>query len=219
MPFGPAAGQDRARVRVIPLSDAAPLPMMAAMTNRWETEYQAGRWAYLKGLHEAGRYGVVAAYLRHAMAPGALLDVGCGEAILADYLEREQATRYVGVDIAQAALDLARIDRAWGRLVCSALEAFTPEAGARFSAIVFNEVLFFADEPAAELARYRQWLAPDGVVIVSMYQTPRPDSGARRSFEAVWAALDAPGWRTLDETSLTNLTKQLTWRIRLVRAA
>ena len=192
--------------------------MMAAMTNRWETEYRAGRWAYLKGLHEAGRYGIVAAYLRHAMRPGALLDVGCGEAILAGYLDRVRVSRYVGVDIAQAALDLARLDRPWGTLACSALEDFAPAAGERFGAIVFNEVLFFTDRPDAMLARYRGWLEPDGIVIVSMYQSPRADSGARRSVEAVWRALDGPGWQPLDETSLTNATKQLTWRLRLVRA-
>jgi 2-polyprenyl-3-methyl-5-hydroxy-6-metoxy-1,4-benzoquinol methylase len=192
--------------------------MMAPMTNRWETEYRAGRWAYLKGLNEAGRYGVVAAYLRHAMRPGALLDVGCGEAILAGHLDRAQVTRYVGVDIAQAALDLAALDPGWGALVCSPLERYAPEAGERFGAIVFNEVLFFTDAPDAMLDRYRAWLARDGIVIVSMYQTPRPESGARRAVEAVWRALDGPGWTALDETSLTNVTKQLTWRIRLVQA-
>jgi len=189
------------------------------MTNRWEAEYQAGRWAYLKGLQEAARYGVVTAWLRQVMRPGALLDVGCGEAILAGHLDRAWVTRYVGVDIAQAALDLAALPTGWGELVCSRLEDYAPIAGARFAAIVFNEVLFFTDAPAAMLARYRGWLAQDGVVIVSMYQPPRPESGARRSTEAAWAALDGPGWAVLDEVSLTNVTKQLTWRIRLVRRA
>jgi 2-polyprenyl-3-methyl-5-hydroxy-6-metoxy-1,4-benzoquinol methylase len=189
------------------------------MDNRWETEYRAGRWAYLKGLQEAARYGIVAAWLRHAMAPGALLDIGCGEAILAGYLGRPRVSRYVGVDISQAALDLARLDAGWGRLVCRPLEDFVPEPGERFAAIVFNEVLFFTDHPDRELARCRAWLEPGGLVIVSMYQTPRPQSGARRSVEAVWRALDGAGWAALDETALTNVTKQLTWRLRLVRAA
>ena len=188
------------------------------MTNRWETEYRAGRWAYLKGLQEAARYGVVTAWLRHTMRPGALLDVGCGEAILAGHLARDRVTRYVGVDVSQAALELATLDAAWARLVCGRLEDFAPAPGERFAAIVFNEVLFFTDQPGAMLARYRGWLAPDGIAIVSMYQPPRPDSGARRATEAVWAALDDPGWRPLDEVQLTNATKQLTWRMRLVRA-
>jgi SAM-dependent methyltransferase len=187
------------------------------MSNRWESEYRAGRWAYLKGLQEAARYGVVAAHLRHTMPPGALLDVGCGEAILAGYLARDRVTRYVGVDISQAALDLAQLPRDWGRLVCRPLEDYAPDSGERFTAIIFNEVLFFTDQPGTMLERYRAWLAPDGVLIVSMYQTPRPESGARRSVEAVWAALDGPGWTALDEVSLTNVTKQLTWRLRLVR--
>jgi 2-polyprenyl-3-methyl-5-hydroxy-6-metoxy-1,4-benzoquinol methylase len=187
------------------------------MTNRWETEYRAGRWAYLKGLQEAARYGVVTSWLRQTMRPGALLDVGCGEAILAGHLARDRVTRYVGVDISQAALDLARLPPGWGRLECRALEDYAPEAGERFAAIVFNEVLFFTDQPGAMLERYRTWLAPDGVMLVSMYQTPRPESGARRAIEAVWSALDGPGWSALDEVSLTNVTKQLTWRLRLVR--
>lgn len=189
------------------------------MTNRWEDEYRAGRWAYLKGLQEAARYGVVTAWLRQAMHPGALLDVGCGEAILVGHLDRARVARYVGVDISQAALELARLPPGWGELVCARLEDYAPSDGARFAALVFNEVLFFTDQPAAMLERYRAWLAPDGIAIVSMYQPPRPESGARRSTDAVWAALDGPGWTALDEVSLTNVTKQLTWRLRLVRAA
>jgi 2-polyprenyl-3-methyl-5-hydroxy-6-metoxy-1,4-benzoquinol methylase len=189
------------------------------MTNRWETEYRAGRWAYLKGLQEAARYGVVTAWLRQTMPPGALLDVGCGEAILAGHLDRTRVARYVGVDISQAALDLARLPPGWGELVCARLEDYAPSDGARFAAIAFNEVLFFTDRPDAMLERYRAWLAPGGIVIVSMYQPPRPESGARRSTDAVWAALDGTGWTALDEVSLTNVTKQLTWRLRLVRAA
>jgi 2-polyprenyl-3-methyl-5-hydroxy-6-metoxy-1,4-benzoquinol methylase len=194
------------------------------VTNRWETEYKAGRWAYLQGLQETARNGVVAAYLRHAMPAGTLLDVGCGEGVLTRHLDRALVTRYVGVDIAQAALDNAGLgkgglDPTWARLACSPLEDFAPTAGERFAAIVFNEVLFFTDDPGTMLARYRDWLVPEGIVVVSMYRTPRETSGARRSLDQVWAALDGPGWTSLDESRLTNVTKDLTWHVRLVRAA
>jgi SAM-dependent methyltransferase len=185
--------------------------------NVWETEYRAGRWDYLGGTHEAARYGVVAAYVHHHLPQASILDVGCGEAILLRHLDPARITRYVGVDVAATALERAVRIAAPTSLVCSSLEAFTPAPDDRFDAIVFNEVLFFTEDPMAELVRYRRSLAPGGVIIVSLYQTPRETSGARRLSETVMAGLDAGDWNVLDDTSLTNLPKNLTWRVRVVR--
>jgi len=186
-------------------------------TSRWEQEYQAGRWSYLRRIKEAARYGIVSAYVHfHLPSRGRILDVGCGEAILYHYLDSRRIERYVGFDVAQTAIDSAGLDDPRVSLSVSTMEAYRPADGETFDAIIFNEVLFFTDTPMEELERYRTYLAPGGIIIVSLYQPPREDSGAIRLTRTLWDAMDA-GWEVIDETTLTNEKKHLTWKLRVAR--
>lgn len=96
-----------------------------------------------------------------------MLDVGCGEGMLWPALQRAGCGRYLGIDISETAIERAR--RRWGppaefRAVHG--DAFHPEE--RFDAVVFNETLYYFDDPAAALARYEPSLAPGGKFVVSM---------------------------------------------------
>src|SRR4051812_45338733 len=71
---------------------------------RWDTEYRAGRWAYLGQLSELSRYSVLVGYMTHFRPSGAVLDVGCGEGVLFRRLQPHGYARYVGVDIAESAI-------------------------------------------------------------------------------------------------------------------
>ena len=189
---------------------------------RWESEYRDGRWQFLRELREAARLGVVAAYLHHLDAVGRVLDIGCGEGHLRHHLDRARLRRYVGVDVAQAALDLAAADPIEDRpgrslFVHAGMEAYAPEPGEAFDGILFNEVLFFTSEPGRQVERARPWLAPGGVIVVSLYEKQGADGKPRASALAPWAAIDALGWTTLDESRITNRGKGITWTIRALR--
>ena len=124
--------------------------------------------------------------------------------------------RYVGVDLAPAALNIANVDPDLASLRAGDLHTFTPEEGETFSAIVFNEVLHFSDDPAAAVARYVPFLAPGGVIAVSMYSPKRLESGANRLISRLWEATDGAEWDVLDDYRLTSDKKNVTWRLRLV---
>ena len=62
----------------------------------FDTQYAGGQWDYLRSPDEAPRYGVVAGYT--ALLPGrpALLEVGCGEGLLLDHVDRNRMSRFTG---------------------------------------------------------------------------------------------------------------------------
>ncbi|PTW57610.1 2-polyprenyl-6-hydroxyphenyl methylase/3-demethylubiquinone-9 3-methyltransferase [Breoghania corrubedonensis] len=180
----------------------------------WDEEYRAGRWDFLHDVKESPRYGILAGWLASTRTTRALLDIGCGEGLLWRHLAQSPA-RYVGVDLSPASFEKASLDPATCRFVASDLHDFEPDDGERFSAIVFNEVLYFSQEPEAQLARYAAMLEEGGVIAISMYAPKRPTSGAHKLIARVWEASDA--WTVLDDLTLSSAAKGVTWKLRLVR--
>ncbi len=189
---------------------------MTSDAGTWDHEYEAGRWRYLGEPREQARLAIAALYVR-LFGPGAVLDVGCGSGQLHRHLDPRSLRRYTGVDFSRAALDAARLDPAAATLVQASAEAYAPASGERFDAILFNEVVYFLADPMAEMRRYAGFLAPAGVLIVSITRA-RPEGGSwDRKIDAFWHALDASGWPTLDEVFLGHRASGNTWRIRALR--
>ena len=185
----------------------------------WDVEYREGRWDFLLDVKEAGRTGVISAWLKATGAGVRVLDVGCGEGVLFRHLDPAVLTAYLGVDLSEEALARASIDRTLGRLVVADLQSFVPEAGETFTAIVFNEVLHFAEDPGAELSRYAEWLVPGGIVAVSMYAPWKESGGGYAKVRAMEQATEAGNWVVLDALELTSHAKNVRWRLRLIRPA
>ena len=118
------------------------------------------RWAaYLRGSMELLRPWMVEA------PPRTLLDVGCGTAVLLDFLRawRVAPERYAGVDPS-----LAMLRRAAGRtggLAAGAAEALPFRDGA-FDTVVSASAFHYWPEPRAGLAEVRRVLAPGGRVLM-----------------------------------------------------
>ena len=189
----------------------------ASTADGWDEEYRRGRWAFLRDLPESGRYGIIGMWLALNGSLDRVLDIGCGEGLLYERLQPMGIQRYVGVDLAPAALGIANVDPEIASLRAGDLHTFAPEQGEAFSAIVFNEVLHFSDDPAAAVARYVPFLAPGGVIAISMYSPKRLESGANRLIARLWEATDGPDWEVLDDYRLTSDKKNVTWWLRLLR--
>lgn len=185
----------------------------------WDAEYREGRWGFLLDVKEVARTGVISGWLRAMETSASVLDIGCGEGVLFGHLDAAALKSYVGVDISEEALALARIDRSRGRLVAADLASFAPEPGETFSAIVFNEVLHFAEDPGVEIRRYADWLAPGGIMAISMYAPWKETGGGYAKVRAMETACEDPYWEILDALELVSQSKNVRWRMRLLRPA
>lgn len=191
-----------------------PFVLTTGAMESWEEQYRAGCWQHLRAMKEVARFGVVAGYVHHFVERGSVLDAGCGEGLLLPFLDRARVGRYVGFDISPTALAQVPIDRARDELAEGSLESYRTDE--KFDAVIFNEVLVFAQDPIATVDRFRANLKPEGAMILSIYQTNRPESGARTMTRQLWDHFDR-GWTVLDEVELTNRVKDITWRLRAVR--
>lgn len=193
-----------APVTASPARDPRALPLTARLARsvrrllridrerRWNREYAAGGWDWLRNLDELAHHAVLAAYVSRLAPGGAVLDMGCGEGVFQEQL-RGAAGRYVGVDFEAAIMKAAPKTDAQTTFVVGDMNEFTTTD--RFDAIVFNESLYYLHDPRGGMARYEAMLTPNGVFLVSMHGKARND--------AIWAALDER-YETLDAVIVEN---------------
>jgi len=191
---------------------------MPVSRDAWDAEYERGRWSYLTNPQEMARYAVIAAYVARHCPAFHVLDLGCGEGLLASYFTNDQMLHYTGLDMSEVALSKVALPEAKRTLICADIETFEFPNEARFDAIVLNEVLYYPRRPMEVFDRLTNHLSPGGVIVVSMWHSPDPNSSHARTVNAIWRAIDAGPWKGLDETAVTNLPTRRTWRIRVMQA-
>jgi 2-polyprenyl-3-methyl-5-hydroxy-6-metoxy-1,4-benzoquinol methylase len=127
----------------------------------------SGDWQQLDTPEQAIRYRYIATAIRSAEAES-VLDIGCGEGVLLEYLNGDVV--YTGIEPSALAAGRARLGR--GTILHAQCEDVTLDS--TYDAIVFNEVLYYLPDPLAMLEKFTARLNPGGVLIVSIYQIPQP---------------------------------------------
>ena len=151
------------------------------------------QWRRLEELHEMAHYAVIAGYLKRLIPGGNVLDVGCGQGILARDIE-PFVGRYLGIDRDEPSIGAARqIGLGNAEFEIADAQHFSPSG--MFDAIVFNESLYYLKDPLAILRRYSRTLMPDGVLIVSTV-------ASRRALPLIQALRTA--CELIDETIVLN---------------
>jgi 2-polyprenyl-3-methyl-5-hydroxy-6-metoxy-1,4-benzoquinol methylase len=130
-----------------------------------ERENRNDGWNRLRDAKESVRYQAVRELIEKYVRDGFVLDVGCSQGILQEGLTYG---RYVGIDsFAEPILRAA--------VKSDERTAFHHADGSSYvpdqppDAVVLNEVLYYLPEPLAAVTHYANWLAPGGVLIVSVY--------------------------------------------------
>ena len=166
----------------------------------WNRNYSAGGWDYLKELDELARYSIIAGYFQFFKLGGSMLDVGCGEGILPMKQGPHAYSYYVGIDASKAAIEraLQRKDHKTFFLKEGVMH-YTPSEP--FDAIIFNEILYYCDDPLRVLEKYAPYLTKDGIFIISMK--------VNKTNAFIWKRLTR-NYTLLDETKIANKHK-LSW--------
>jgi trans-aconitate methyltransferase len=171
----------------------------------WDGKYESGY--DLNAAAEDGRYGALLAVIRRFERRGPILDAGCGDGLLEQQLSRFSDSRIVGIDYSQSAIDTAN-DRLLPtcEFICSDYRGFQPQQ--KFSVIVFNEALYYVEDYLTTVEYLSRFLAEDGVLIVSMFET--------RVTSRIWKALKGRH-RCLHGTLVQDETTGTRWRIRVLQ--
>lgn len=160
---------------------------------RWNRQYAEGGWTWLSRPGELARYGVLSMYALELRPGGKVLDVACGEGLLRDRLHPRAFSEYVGIDFEEPIRRAAhRVDDRT-RFVVADMNFFEPDTA--FDTIVFNESLYLFRDVASAMLRYESFLAPGGILLVSMH------GGVKT--EEIWRLL-ADRYPVLDAVSITN---------------
>lgn len=146
----------------------------------WDRDFKKNKWSFIDRVAvERARNSVITNIFYTLYGGGMgpklsnLLDVGCGEGVLSDFLHGPQRQKYYGVDVSSEAIKSARKRRSQegpptdpyanpinpNQFQVSSAADYTPPAGVTFGAIVFNEMLYYTDY-AKIIPKFAAFLEP-----------------------------------------------------------
>ena len=188
---------------------------------------QSDDWRGLGASEQRPRYVAISNFIHRADIT-TILDVGCGEALLYDWVPPN--IRYTGIEPSASAALLAEA-KCPGRIIRSTAEAFNAP-GMYWERIVFSEVLYYSVDPLGLLRKYARLLTPDGTIIISIYMKPgwisfkkrfrhlmdrrRPKSNLH-CIEMVMQFLTDEKWTVLTDQQVCDSAFGNRWRILSVR--
>lgn len=182
---------------------------------RWDREFSAGKYDFLRKPAEKARLQAIAAMIDRSTAGGErceVVDIGCGEGLLLDYLKAGAVARYVGVDISAVALSRLPDTGLAAVAVHSSLAAWDgkPRAAAR-RILVASEVLYYGEKGVAELARIAGGGASEAIISCVAGRGDKPNWTA--ASERLWRDIAATGWPVIERRHLSDKASGIGWDI------
>jgi len=155
----------------------------------WDCQYSAGLWSYMEQLEQLARYSVIVGYLQYLKPGGSVLDIGCGEGVLLKKLSPHGYSRYMGIDISEVAIDKASRKQDEKTFFIRA-EAENHIPTESFDAIVFNETLYYFDDPLDVIGKYVHALREYGILIISTFAASKRAVSVLKQVKAAYFLLD-----------------------------
>lgn len=172
---------------------------------RWDKQYKSGRWDLLKDESESVRYLTISEHIRtYGISNPDILALGCGEAILLDYLLPEDYNLFYGVDFSAISIEKAiKKQHFKAQFETNDVQLFEPKQ--KFDIIIFNEIFYYImdskKKPVLELMK--SYLNPNGIIIVSMFRE-RPEC---------WDFFQRKDLHTVDFKTVESEVSDKYWKI------
>lgn len=134
----------------------------------WNNQFRKGFWDYLYTIEEEGHYAHITSLVKKNLPKGRILDIGCGQGVLYNYLEKEILNLdYMGIDIADEAIKIA--SNSYPNSNFKQLDYEHETLVNRFDLIIFNETLYYFNQPLKTIKKcIDQNLNANGLIIISM---------------------------------------------------
>jgi 2-polyprenyl-3-methyl-5-hydroxy-6-metoxy-1,4-benzoquinol methylase len=133
--------------------------------------YRNDEWSNMRSFTDAPRFGAIAEWVRRLAPNGPVLDMGAGDGVLARAL-RHMGIDYTGVDLSQEVVTRVEAELGDAKTRFETGDAMTYAPTQSFPVIVFNDMLYYLDDPIACVNRYLPYLEPGGSFIVTMFVQP-----------------------------------------------
>jgi SAM-dependent methyltransferase len=132
-----------------------------------DEHYTRDEWFTMRTFADAGRYGLLAEWVRRLAPEGPVLDIGAGDGLFVQALGRD--VEYLGVDF--AAETVAAMQQKFGgpkrQFVVGDATTYVPSR--RYPIILFNDMLYQLEDPVRHVQRLAAFLEPGGTIIVASY--------------------------------------------------
>lgn len=173
----------------------------------WDKEYQSGQWDFLFEISEMAHHLAVLGYVRHLHPKPRVLEAGCGSGRFLDLLRYFPLESYTGFDLSEAAVQKAKtLQVPNARLEVSSFDQWQEKGP--YDIVVFDEVLWYAKDPAATFNKFATFLTPHGSIVVSMFRIGNALS--------IWKRIEQFA-EVLDYTEIKSHSKNARWDVKALR--
>lgn len=188
---------------------------MNKLRDKWNSEFSAGKWNFLRRDDEQVRLKRVAQLIHDHLKGDAvrLVDLGSGEGHLCNWLDESKISQYVAVDISDVALKSIIETKIPVVRVCESLATYSPDASFKLEplVIVANEVLYYEADSVDQLKRIAEGQNEGCLVVISVLG-PHPDKpNWTASSIRIWKEIDALGWHRLEAEVVRDEESGVMW--------
>ena len=134
----------------------------------WEKQFSDGFWDYLYSPDEAAHYEAFVGLFNQYTQKGAVLDAGCGQGVLYNYLKKNGGSfDYLGIDISAEAV--AAAGKASPETHFKQVDFDKEKLEEKFDVVMFNETLSYFVRPVKKIATcIEENLKPGGYMMISL---------------------------------------------------